>query len=78
MRKDALLFNGGGVMCMVGAGINNSAWRRLHGGLSLIRCHEVFRLCMAPKFIGTAATLGLGPCCNTDRSKRVRVTPHDT
>jgi hypothetical protein len=27
---------------MVGAGIK-SAWRRLHGGLALIRCYEVFR-----------------------------------
>jgi hypothetical protein len=27
---------------MVGAGIN-SAWRKQHGGLALIRCDEVFR-----------------------------------
>jgi hypothetical protein len=28
--------------CMAGAGIN-STWRRLHGGLVLIRVYEVFR-----------------------------------
>jgi hypothetical protein len=43
LRKDVLLLNGGGgQVFMVGAGIN-SAWRRLHGGLALIRCYEVFR-----------------------------------
>jgi hypothetical protein len=36
MPKDALLVSGGGGQCMAGAGING-AWRRLHGGLALIR-----------------------------------------
>ncbi len=42
MRNDVLLLNGGGARFMVGAGIN-SAWRKQHGRLALIRCYEVFR-----------------------------------
>jgi hypothetical protein len=43
MSKDVLLLSMAvGVNCMTGAGIN-SVWRRLHGGLVLIRCFEVFR-----------------------------------
>ncbi len=45
MRNDVLMLNGGGGQVhgrFMVAGIN-SAWRRLHGGLALIRCYEVFR-----------------------------------
>jgi hypothetical protein len=42
MRKDLPLLMPVGVRCMAGAGIK-SAWRRLHGGLALIRCFEVLR-----------------------------------
>jgi hypothetical protein len=42
MHKDVLLLNTAvEVRRMAGAGIK-SAWRRLHGGLALIRCFEVF------------------------------------
>ncbi len=42
MRMNVLLLDGGGGQVHGRAGIN-SAWRRLHGGLALSRCYDVFR-----------------------------------
>jgi hypothetical protein len=59
---------------MAGAGIN-SALRRLHGGLALIRCFEVFRSFHGLEILGTAAKVHLGPCCeHTDIYNTTRLS----